>query len=202
METCDNIWMIQMPESEVSQYYVNKVLPSWKRHGFEVNMFDAVTVETLHLYDDIKIDQYHGKRDFTPSEMGCWYSHYLLWEKCVEEDRPITVIEHDTECLTSDMPVIAPYFSICNFQNDDEFHNYCDRFKGHPYWWDLKLCPITSAYYIEPEVAEELLLECVTEVHTRYIDDIMFDKLNRDTNLVTKYCRPVYDAEIGGTVGH
>lgn len=78
----DNIWMIQMPESEVSQYYVNKVLPSWKKHGFEVNMFDAVTAETLHLYDDIKIDQYHGKRDFTPSEMGCWYSHYLLWEKC------------------------------------------------------------------------------------------------------------------------
>ncbi len=51
-------------------------------------------------------------------------------------------------------------------------------------------------------MAEELLLECVTEVHTRYIDDIMFDKLDRDLSLITKYCRPVYDQTIGGTVGH
>lgn len=198
----DNIWMIQIPDSKVSQHYAKQAIQSWELHGFQVNLFDAVTPKTLHLYDDIQLDQYHGKRDFTDTEMGCWYSHYLLWEKCVEERKPITVIEHDTECLTSDMPIIAPYFSICNFQNNAEFHNYCDRFEGHPYWWHYKLCPITSGYYIEPEQAEDLLLECVTERHTRYVDDIMFDKLNKDLNLIADYCRPIYDMKVGGTVDH
>ena len=128
--------MIQIPDSKVSQHYAKQAIQSWESHGFQVNLFDAVTPKTLHLYDDIQLDQYHGKRDFTDTEMGCWYSHYLLWEKCVEERKPITVIEHETER------------------------------------------------------------------HTRYVDDIMFDKLNKDLNLIADYCRPIYDMKVGGTVDH
>ena len=42
----------------------------------------------------------------TPGELGCFASHYLLWEKCLELNEPIVVIEDDAqleECFDDSM---------------------------------------------------------------------------------------------------
>lgn len=51
-------------------------------------------------YDDRKRKR-HRRRKLSGGELGCWASHYLLWEKCVELNRPIVVMEDDVEIKDS-----------------------------------------------------------------------------------------------------
>lgn len=216
-----NIWMIQIPNNEVSQHYVNSVLSSWEKHGFDVNMFDAVVPETLQRH--IPSESYHGHRPVSDTLMGCWESHYCLWEKCYNEGKPITIIEHDTECVTDEMPIIADFFQITDFENDEQRRNYTDRFEGHPYWYKQKVCPTTSGYYITPEWCEKLLDYMHSRTHQKYVDDILLDHMQYDNdsdrytedwnyNLlwykeidrskIVLYTKPIYDKQIGGTCEH
>ena len=39
------------------------------------------------------------------AEMGCFASHYLLWEKCVELDEPIMILEDDVEFCAPILPL-------------------------------------------------------------------------------------------------
>ena len=39
------------------------------------------------------------------AEMGCFASHYLLWEKCVELDEPIMILEDDVEFCAPVLPL-------------------------------------------------------------------------------------------------
>lgn len=216
-----NVWMIQIPDNEVSQHYVNSVLPSWENHGFDVNMFNAVTPKTLKRH--IPIDSYHGHRALSDTLLGCWESHYSLWEKCYNEGKPITIIEHDTVCLTDDMPIIADFFQITDFENEEQCKNYTERFAGHPYWGHLSICPTTSGYYMTPDWAETILEYMHSRIHQKYVDDILCDFMQYENNSpkwvfpwneklqwyksidkskIVTYTRPYYDKEIGGTCEH
>lgn len=59
----------------------------------------------------------------TPGELGCFASHYLLWEKCLELNEPIVVIEDDAqleECFDDSMKNInelQPYGYVRLFVN-------------------------------------------------------------------------------------
>jgi len=45
-------------------------------------------------YDEMKCLR-HRRKGLSGGELGCFASHYLLWEKCVELDQPIVVMEDD-----------------------------------------------------------------------------------------------------------
>lgn len=62
-------------------------------------LFDAVdgrtsTLALLDKYDDGLSQKYRCK-SLSRGQLGCYASHYLLWEKCVELNRPIIVLEDD-----------------------------------------------------------------------------------------------------------
>ena len=99
----DNIYMIQNRNNSGSAYYSDKVLPSWDKFGYYINMFDCVYPDTLHEYDYLKFNKYeisnkYNKtllsRDLTTGEKSGWYSHTLLWIKCAMENKDIAIIEH------------------------------------------------------------------------------------------------------------
>ena len=47
-------------------------------------------------YDPIARARVKGRgRDLKPSQLGCFASHYLLWQECAESGRPLIVIEDD-----------------------------------------------------------------------------------------------------------
>jgi glycosyl transferase family 25 len=49
------------------------------------------------------------RRPLTPGEVGCFASHYSLWQRCVERDEPMIVMEDDVEvspCLTEAMQLM------------------------------------------------------------------------------------------------
>lgn len=196
-----NVWMIQIPDNEVSQYYVNKVLPSWEKHGFDVNMFDAVTPKDMPDYLDF--GKFWNFRDFSSSEKAGFYSHVELWRKCFDEDKPISIIEHDVMCLRDDMPVISDFFAFCDFDSEESYKNYTERFRGHPYWgMGKRNCPVTHAYYMTPDIAETMYYSIIDIELNKAVDDYIWEFMDRDVNRIVGYTTPLYDKDIGGTIVH
>lgn len=96
--------MIVIKDDRVSEYYAAITLPAWKKAGYNVQRFDAWTPNnfptdfTINFrflatvkYVDLKI-----KKDHTPTEKACWYSHLSLWKKCIDLGRPVMILEHDS----------------------------------------------------------------------------------------------------------
>jgi GR25 family glycosyltransferase involved in LPS biosynthesis len=200
----DNIWMIQIPDNGVSDYYKKLSLPTWEKFGYEINMFDAVTPDTLNNYNYLEFGKYYDFREFTDTEKAGFYSHVELWKKCIDMNEPITIIEHDVECLSEEIPIISELFAFATFQNDDAWENYCGhRFRGHPFWGEgFKICPPTHAYYMTPHYAE-LLLDIVTSrPQYSFVDDILFIAMGKDETYITEHATPIYDIHVGGTMTH
>lgn len=78
----------------------------WENQGFTVNHFEAITPDTMPgiLKFGNKHRHYHKKYNkivpFTSTEKAIWYSHFMLWEKCIEEYTPFIIIEHDVIPIT------------------------------------------------------------------------------------------------------
>lgn len=200
----NNIWMIQIPDNKISQIYKRLVMPSWEKYGYKINMFDAVTPKTLHLYDYLEFGKYYDFREFTDTEKAGFYSHVELWKKCVEDNEPITIIEHDVECLSGDIPIVADLFSFASFRNDEEWKNYCgDRFRRHPFWGEgQKICPPTHAYYLTPSIAEMLIDIVTSRPQYNFVDDVLFIAMGKSKIHITEHATPIYDTRVGGTMTH
>ncbi|NBI12872.1 glycosyl transferase [[Haemophilus] felis] len=107
------------------------------------------------------------------SQLGCFASHYLLWEKCVELDQGIIVLEDDA--------IIHPEFSdvyqfISSAENQFEFFwlsppspdkrnqtgkkIYLLPNNTHAIYQFYKSWANATGYYITPKAAKKLLKQC------------------------------------------
>ena len=59
-----------------------------------VNGFDGLPTRLQAMPDDRHRVMFRS-RPLTPGEKGCYASHFLLWEKCVELNEPILILEDD-----------------------------------------------------------------------------------------------------------
>ncbi len=84
-------------------------IESAKEHGWDAEVFEATAPKhdpkKLFENDGIEIT---GRLVNRPkdnrlsgggAELGCWRSHWNLWNKCVELDEPICILEHDAFIL-------------------------------------------------------------------------------------------------------
>ncbi len=89
------------------------------RLGIPYEFFDAIhgaQNPDHHLfkkYNDKKRASLRGANaSLRPAQLGCFASHYLLWEKCVQANAPIIVLEDDAILL-------APFMSF--YENVSQF---------------------------------------------------------------------------------
>ena len=101
-------FVIILKDHESSERYGNACLDSGKLHGWDVERFDAVDGRTLTLSDLSKyglfVNQGRNKvsKQFKrPGVLGCFLSHYTLWNKCIELNEPIGIFEQDSIMLDS-----------------------------------------------------------------------------------------------------
>lgn len=71
------------------------------KKGFEVIFFEAIDAQkdehlSFKQYSKIRSLLFRGK-ELSAGERACFASHYSLWQKCVELNEPIVVIEDDVE---------------------------------------------------------------------------------------------------------
>lgn len=97
-------YMIVVKGNEASEYYADYCIPSWETLGVKVNRFDAITPKQLPKLKELKFSKYSSgskylkrklKADITETEQACFYSHYTLWKKSIELNKPVMIIEHD-----------------------------------------------------------------------------------------------------------
>lgn len=108
-------------------------------------------------------------------EVGNFLSHVSLWSKCVEQDQPLVILEHDA-IMVRKYPVHTMYNSICYLGSDEQYN------RG----WKTHLTPLhgtmgpnyhficrSHAYSIDPAVARHLLSHVLRYGVSSSIDTFM-----------------------------
>ncbi len=124
-----DIWMIRVKDDFKSETYAKYCAKSWTDAGFEVNFFDAVTPDTLHLGEHLDFHEKHK-----PAEKACFISQYLLWKKCYEEDRPFLVLEHDAYLQNPEMIIYNPGLAM------QYLGQHCMEANLYNPWWAKEMC--------------------------------------------------------------
>lgn len=155
MDTQQNyeIWMIGMEEHPVSMMYMRKTLPSWKKRGYDVKIFNAITPKDLYKKHKLNFGtKLTGKvkREFTETEKAVWYSHFELWCKCFLKNKPVLIIEHDSK-LVKPLPDLK--------HEGYKVLSYIDRDFGEER--GNKVMAPGSGYYITPIIAQRLITSAV-----------------------------------------
>jgi len=75
--------------------YYSIMLESLEQYKYSYEMFPAV--EGWSLKSDFWIKNRFQKlnKNMTPGEIGCFVSHFLLWQKALRIDENIIILEHD-----------------------------------------------------------------------------------------------------------
>lgn len=148
--------------------------------GIEVTMWEAVNGSAPHpLFTKVNEKRRLAckGRPFRPGEIGCWASHYLLWQQCVDSGRPMIVFEDDIiidprfldvlRALPS-LPESVGYFRLHAADRPSSVWVRFGDFVLHRYWRS-PLC--TFGYYLAPAAAEKFL--CHAERWVLPVDDYM-----------------------------
>jgi GR25 family glycosyltransferase involved in LPS biosynthesis len=140
------VWMISLIGDKQADQLRSITLPTWEEQGFVVNLFDAITPDKIKNLDiQLTFDQkYLNRRNnnlkpFTETEKAIWYSHTLLWEKCIRTNKPFIILEED--CL-----LIESFFQKINVKALMCFCHMANK---------IMLTP-AAGYIILPSVAEDL----------------------------------------------
>jgi len=87
-------YVIAHPTSTV----VSDCTASLKKHKWAFEVFPAVNGHTVteQTWRSIGVQlSLDGKMSRRPGAQGCWMSHWRLWNRCVETNQPVIVLEHD-----------------------------------------------------------------------------------------------------------
>jgi glycosyl transferase family 25 len=136
-------------------------------------LFSAVDGRTspphplLKRYND-ELSQTYRAKTLNAGQLGCYASHFLLWEKCIELNQPIIIIEDDALLFKKtflnflkDIPELPESIECIRLFNNKrrEFSSYsilkCSSTNIHKF---TKGHMSTTAYYLTPQGANKLLL--------------------------------------------
>lgn len=94
-----------------------------------------------------------------PGVIGCFYSHYGLWQKCVELNEPIMIFEDDVKFYRNWQPVdwdgvLILSLGKSSFLNEP-YKTYLENPRGapQPMSWRQFSMPGASGYAIKPDAA-------------------------------------------------
>lgn len=185
-----------MVGNQQTNIFIINLVKSTARKQFMVEQFEKLNSNlespiTYHFFNAINgkenpnfplFKKYNKSKHFqrkgsllTLSQLGCWASHYLLWKKCVELNKPIIILEDDAilkdnflevyNFLSSPqntfeffwLSIPSPskrkrnqkYKVICNIENTE---NNIAQFY---YSWAN-----ATGYFLTPEAAKKLLIHC------------------------------------------
>jgi glycosyl transferase family 25 len=96
MPTVPEIFVINLASSAARRANMTRQLADL---GLAYTLFPAVDgrTEAHRLFGryDNDLNQHYRGSALSKGQLGCYASHYLLWQKCVELDHPVVVLEDD-----------------------------------------------------------------------------------------------------------
>lgn len=122
-------------------------------------------------------------RDLKPSQLGCFASHYLLWQECAASGRPMVVVEDDAILRDNFPDMLTHAQALSEAWPLIWLHEYDRPGKPDAFTIDRRVGPFTLvrklkghfcavSYLLSPLAAQTLLDYCRTWVYP--VDDTMF----------------------------
>jgi glycosyl transferase family 25 len=136
--------------------YGNEVKEKYIEIGRRYHPWNFKNSPSNPLLDEFRDSQ------LNPGEMGCFDSHYRLWEKCIELNETIMIFEDDVLFVRPYMPVKFNEVLITVFGNPKKSAKYYHYFTdptGEPraeLYWQSSM-PGTPGYAITPTAAIKLV---------------------------------------------
>jgi GR25 family glycosyltransferase involved in LPS biosynthesis len=99
---------------------------------------------------------------YSPGIQGCFYSHYRLWQKCVELNEPIVIWEDDIVLYRNYQPVEWDDILVLALGHPgktEKYRHYLDTPEGDPVAADYyqSSMPGNCGYAIKPHAAKKLV---------------------------------------------
>lgn len=154
----------------------NDSLNSAKQFNIDASIVEAVNgnasvAQTLISKYNLKVLK-HKNRNLTNGEIGCFLSHFLLWQKCLELNEPILIFEHDGLMIRllpldvldhfNDILMLDPYKPSINI-----YESMIEKSLQHPIDYFVRKSDSTDdggdyqysayGYIIKPHAAQKLI---------------------------------------------
>lgn len=89
-------FIIRLEENEHSCKMAQECYEQAVKFNLQPEFFKAVNgLESDYHYERTGIVKAGKFKKNRPGVSGCFFSHFYLWEKCIELDEPIIILEHD-----------------------------------------------------------------------------------------------------------
>ncbi|MCA4023189.1 glycosyltransferase family 25 protein [Vibrio vulnificus] len=204
-----NIKIISLVHSKERRERITKQLNKLNV-SFEFN--DATSIENipcdfLALYDERKFKKIRGYY-LKATELACFHSHFALWNKCLQSNQPIIVLEDNVDINAQFANIIPEFKDIPERQNLIKLSGSKDKGKYqslssiNSHFSIIKHTKPTSSamgYILYPNVAKKLIdgLKSITAP----VDDYMEKTWLNKCKIVSVYPYPVSRANIESTIG-
>ena len=164
----DRAYIIRIQGHETSERKADEAAKSCASIGMPFAFWDAYN----GLENPIKPPAHHSQvmnmikvtdHYLTRGEVACALSHISLWAKCVEQDKPIVILEHDAVML---QPYLqhSVYNSICYLGCHEQTHQGWAVMPTPPHASEGPnyhfICR-AHAYAIDPAVAKNMLAHAI-----------------------------------------
>jgi GR25 family glycosyltransferase involved in LPS biosynthesis len=88
--------IIRLKNNPISEKYAAECIDQAKLFGIDVEYFDAINgLEYPSHLTNLNIHPRYKFKKGRAGVYGCFLSHYYLWQKCVADNVPYCVLEHD-----------------------------------------------------------------------------------------------------------
>ena len=175
-------YVITMKGRSFSEELADECIASGKKFNIEIEKFDAIQLDDVSpTYKKLNLRPFpklKKSRD-TKGVRGCFCSHFLLWQKCIELNRPLLIFEHDA-LIIRPIPADLPnkFSELCNldaysrtskvyedhlkvFENNDVIAHKPNTpektFKSGFHYYDKECIKGLHAYFIKPQGAKSLI---------------------------------------------
>ena len=195
-------YIIHLPNNPLSVQLANKAYESCIKHGYDAFLFNAKNHNDVELFfksNNMKeifstvIDHYATYKFWIqkPGARGCAASHIYLWQKCVELQEPIVILEHDAMVLKPWPEIDWTHVLHLDYEGSIKrrvWRNISDKYQEVkensvfrmgfvPFDLPLATCMnCTYAYAIKPSAAQ-LLLESVYRVGFYPVDRMINENI-------------------------
>jgi hypothetical protein len=160
----DKAYIIRVKGHEKSEKLARRAADSCGQIGMPYQFWDAYD----GLFGDIQPPSHHGQvmdlikvtdHYLTRGEVACALSHISLWVKCIEQDQPLVILEHDA-VMVQPYTKHGVFNSICYLGSNEQANQGWGVFPTPPHASEGPnyhfICR-AHAYAIDPAVAKNML---------------------------------------------
>jgi GR25 family glycosyltransferase involved in LPS biosynthesis len=122
-------FIIRLDENEHSCRIAEECFLQATKFGLHPKYFKAIHGKDAEFhYNETGIKKLGKFKKNKPGVIGCFFSHYYLWKKCIETNEPILILEHDGYLIRSiDGEILNQFNDVLKLDRLDPYSKNYDQ---------------------------------------------------------------------------